>query len=53
VVELATRFDADHVVVDAERTTVPISATQIRDDPASHLDRLAPAVRAWVETNWL
>lgn len=52
VVELARRFGADHVVVDADRTTVPISATQIRDDPAAHLDRLAPAVRAWVEANW-
>jgi cytidyltransferase-like protein len=53
VVELASRFDADHVVVDAERTTVPISATLVRDDPARHLHRLAPPVRAWVETNWL
>jgi HTH-type transcriptional regulator, transcriptional repressor of NAD biosynthesis genes len=53
VVELASRFGADHVVVDAERITVPISATQIRQDPARHLHRLAPPVRAWVETNWL
>ena len=53
VVELARRFDADHVVVDAERATVPISATQIRAHPADHLDRLAPPVRAWVESNWL
>jgi HTH-type transcriptional regulator, transcriptional repressor of NAD biosynthesis genes len=53
VVELASRFGAAHVVVDAERITVPISATQIRQDPARHLHRLAPPVRAWVETNWL
>ena len=53
VVELASRFDAEHVVVDAERITVPISATQIRNDPRSHLHRLAPPVRAWVESNWL
>jgi NadR type nicotinamide-nucleotide adenylyltransferase len=53
VVELAARFDAVHVVVDADRATVPISATQIRERPADHLDRLAPAVRAWVESNWL
>jgi HTH-type transcriptional regulator, transcriptional repressor of NAD biosynthesis genes len=53
VVELASRFGADHVVVDAERITVPISATQIRQDPARHLHRLAPPVRAWVETTWL
>jgi cytidyltransferase-like protein len=53
VVELAVRFGADHVVVDADRVTVPISATQIRDDPGSHLRHLAPPVRAWVEANWL
>ena len=53
VVELANRFGAEHVVVDADRLTVPISATQIREDPGSHLHHLAPPVRAWVETNWL
>ncbi len=53
VVDLAGRFGATHMIVDADRSTVPISATQIRDDPARHLDRLAPPVRAWVETNWL
>lgn len=53
VVELARRFDADHRVVDPDRTTVPVSATQVRDDPRAHLDRLAPPVRAWVESNWL
>lgn len=53
VVELARRFDADHVVVDADRAAVPISATQIREDPGAHLDHLAPQVRAWVEANWL
>lgn len=53
VVELASRFGAEHVVVDADRVTVPISATQIREDPGAHLHHLAPAVRAWVEANWL
>jgi cytidyltransferase-like protein len=53
VVELASRFGAEHVVVDAERVTVPISATQIRTDPGAHLDRLAPPVRTWVRANWL
>jgi HTH-type transcriptional regulator, transcriptional repressor of NAD biosynthesis genes len=53
VVELAARFGADHVVVDAEREAVPISATEIRTDPGAHLHRLAPPVRAWVEANWL
>lgn len=53
VVELARRLDAEHVVVDADRSVVPISATQIRTDPAAHLDRLAPTVRAWVEEHWV
>jgi HTH-type transcriptional repressor of NAD biosynthesis genes len=46
--ELARRFGAVAVVVDAERTNVPISATMVRESPAAHLDRLAPPVRAWV-----
>jgi NadR type nicotinamide-nucleotide adenylyltransferase len=49
VAELASRLGAEAVVVDADRVTVPISATLIREAPADHLDRLAPAVRAWVE----
>jgi len=53
VAELARRFDAEAIIVDADRTTVPISATQIREAPADHLDRLAPPVRAWVEANLL
>jgi HTH-type transcriptional repressor of NAD biosynthesis genes len=51
--ELADRFGAAAVVVDADRVVVPISATQIRTSPADHLDRLAPVVRAWVEDHWL
>ncbi|NQY58346.1 MAG: adenylyltransferase/cytidyltransferase family protein [Ilumatobacteraceae bacterium] len=51
--ELARRLDATAVVVDAERTNVPISATQIREAPGEHLHRLAPPVRAWVESEWL
>ena len=46
---IAARFGAQPVVVDADRETVPISATMIRDDPAAHLDFLAPNVRQWVE----
>ena len=53
VSELADRFGATAVVVDAERVAVPISATQIRTSPGDHLDRLAPSVRVWVESNWL
>ena len=49
--ELARRFGAVAIVVDPERTTVPISATMIREAPADHLHRLAPNVRVWVEAN--
>ena len=51
VSELARRLGAQAVVVDEERINVPISATQIRNDPLAHLDRLAPAVREWVAAN--
>lgn len=50
---IAERFEASAVVVDADRVNVPISATQIRESPADHLHHLAPAVRSWVEANWL
>jgi HTH-type transcriptional regulator, transcriptional repressor of NAD biosynthesis genes len=50
---LAARFDATPIVVDADRAAVPISATQIREAPADHLDRLAPSVREWVQANLL
>jgi cytidyltransferase-like protein len=53
VAELARRLGAEAVLVDPERRTVPISATEIRADPAAHLHRLAPPVRAWVESEWL
>ena len=49
--ELARRFGAQAVVVDQRRVAIPISSTQIREAPADHLDRLAPAVRAWVQAN--
>jgi len=51
--ELARRLGATCVVVDADRSTVPISATMIRERPAEHLDYLAPPVRTWVEETWL
>ena len=53
VAELARRLGAEPVVVDAERANVPISATMIRNDPAAHVEMLAPPVRAWVEENWI
>jgi NadR type nicotinamide-nucleotide adenylyltransferase len=51
--ELARRLGAACVVVDADRLTVPISATRIREQPAEHLVYLAPSVRAWVEAAWV
>lgn len=51
--ELARRLGAEPVVVDEERVNVPISATMIRRDPATHLDQLAAPVRAWVEAHWV
>jgi cytidyltransferase-like protein len=51
--ELAQRLGAEAVVCDPERMNVPISATLIRNDPTTHLERLAPSVRDWVERNWL
>lgn len=53
VAELARRLGAECVVVDAARSTVPISATMVRTEPARHLDRLAAPVAAWVRANWL
>jgi HTH-type transcriptional regulator, transcriptional repressor of NAD biosynthesis genes len=53
VSEIARRFGVDSVSVDPDRSTVPISATMIREQPSEHLDRVAPAVREWIETNWL
>lgn len=50
---IAERLDATAVSVDPERLAVPISATQIRNEPAAHLDKVAPPVRQWIESNWL
>lgn len=49
---IAARLGAVPVVVDAERSMVPISATMVRTAPAEHLDRLAPPVRRWVQQHW-
>ena len=40
-------------MVDADRATVPISATLVRERPGDHLQYLAPSVRAWIEDTWL
>ena len=43
----ARYLGADHVSVDPSRTTVPVSGTAVRADPASHWRYLEPCVRAW------
>ena len=47
--EIARRFGARAVAVDPARTTVPVSATLIRERPLEHLQFLAPPVRAYME----
>jgi NadR type nicotinamide-nucleotide adenylyltransferase len=44
--ELAARFGAKHVCIDSGRTTVPVSASQIRADLAGCWDDLPAPVRA-------
>ena len=43
----ASLMGSKHVMVDRLRSTVPISATQVRSDPSRFLDQLEPCVRAW------
>jgi HTH-type transcriptional regulator, transcriptional repressor of NAD biosynthesis genes len=43
----ASFMGAVHVLVDRDRTHVPISATQVRRDPARHAGFLEPCVRAY------
>lgn len=50
---IADRFGAQAVSVDPDRRAVPISATQIRERPADHLDLVAPPVRDWIRATWL
>jgi NadR type nicotinamide-nucleotide adenylyltransferase len=45
--ELARRFGAAHVCVDADRRTRPVSGTAVRRDPVAHWDALGPGARAW------
>ena len=46
--ELAERFHARPVIVDQQRTRVPVSGTAVRADPVAHWDQLRPGVRAWL-----
>ena len=48
--ELAARFGAQHVCVDPVRTTVPVSASQIRADLAGCWDDLLASARAGMAT---
>ncbi|MEL6893878.1 MAG: hypothetical protein AAFP84_19965, partial [Actinomycetota bacterium] len=50
---IAERLGAAPVLVDPDRSTVPISATEIREQPARHLDHVLPGVRRWIQANWL
>ncbi|MFB9681469.1 AAA family ATPase [Streptosporangium vulgare] len=43
--ELAHRFGAAHVGVDADRERFPVSGTMVRNDPVSCWEHLSPAVR--------
>lgn len=45
--ELARRFGAVHVEVDAPRLAYPVSGTAVRADPVAHWGLLSAPVRAW------
>lgn len=45
-VELARRIGAEHILVDPDRITVPISGTAIRKNPAANWQHLAEPTRA-------
>jgi HTH-type transcriptional repressor of NAD biosynthesis genes len=47
-VELAARFHARPVIVDLDRTRVPVSGTAVRADPIGNWHHLGPGVRAWL-----
>lgn len=44
---LAQELGARHICIDAERRRVPISATQVRDDPLGQWDFIAEAARPY------
>ena len=45
--ELARRLGARHVLVDPARRAVPVSATQIRQNPLAHWEAIPPPVRPY------
>ena len=44
--ELASRLGAKHVLLDLDRTVVPVSGTAVRADTPAHWAHLSPATRA-------
>lgn len=49
VVPLAETLSARPFIVDLERRAVPVSASQIRADPAAHWPHVPPPVRPWFQ----
>lgn len=45
--ELARRLGARNVIVDLDRSIVPVSGTAIRRCPEAHWEYLSPSVRSW------
>ncbi len=43
----AAHMNCRHVMVDRQRSRVPVSGTAVRSDPLGHLDFLEPCVRAY------
>lgn len=48
--EYARLLGAEHVLVDKDRKVVPVSATQIRNNPALYIDFLEPIVQQYFLT---
>ena len=46
--ELAERFGATPVIVDLDRSRIPVSGTAVRADPIAHWSMLGPGVRGWL-----
>lgn len=51
-VEFARRLGAAHVCVDAARTHVPVSATQIKADFQRYREYVSPSVARWMDAHY-
>lgn len=49
--KLAEYLNSQHILIDLDRITVPISATKIRNDPLKYLDYLEDNVRSFYTKN--